>query len=612
MNTKDHFPEQTNAGDPYETTRSGGDRREIHDRRDRRDRRGRRRGAVRQRVRVVGEWLRDLDWLLILALYVPLAILLASILTSPIGAQSARDSAVARQLDSLANVLRSPLTPPDSSGGSVPLPTCNAAPIDTARFVTEYRIELPRVFLRQCYPKVVRTLPVAKGSPLQPVLDSARVGDEIVLESGGVWTGNFVFPAKPDTGWIVLRSSMVDSLAPPNTRIDTTRAQTFAAKIVTANTQPALRWQLRASGWWISGIEASLAPSVTAAQYGIVALGEYAQVDSTAIPANIVLDRMWIHGADSSNLIRAVALNSRSTTLQHGVITNVHAKGNGDTQAIGMGAGPGPYRVYDMVLSAAGENILIGGNDPRISGLTPSDIEVDRSYFYTPASWKGVWPRKNLFELKNARRVLLSNSVLSGSWADAQVGYALIFKATNQAGQCLWCTTRDVVVRDVHIIGAGAGITVAGREGSNQNPLDSLARRMAFQNVVMDSLRTPPFTGEGKQLQILENVKEVVFDRVVSSGQNLLSAIAFRTVDSLVLNDLVLPYGQYGLKADGQNPGGPSYAKMTNTVWGRVTFLRSTPVAGYPAGTVFVASELLAPVADSIRVRVAKQTAGVR
>ena len=50
---------------------------------------------------------------------------------------------------------------------------------------------------------------------------------------------------------------------------------------------------------------------------------------------------------------------------------------------------------------------------------------------------------KNLFELKNAQRVLIESNVFEYNWAESQNGFAILFTPRNQGGgrRGPWCRT---------------------------------------------------------------------------------------------------------------------------------------------------------------------------
>ncbi len=197
-------------------------------------------------------------------------------------------------------------------------------------------------------------------------------------------------------------------------------------------------------------------------QYGIVTLGEAGAPQTTlaSVPSDLVLDRLYIHGQTTTNTSRCVALNSARTQISDSSLDECHGKGF-DSQAIWGGNGPGPFKIVNNTLRGAGENIMFGGSDPAIPGLVPSDIEIRRNYIHTPLSWKGVWTKKNLVELKNAVRVLIEGNVFDGSWPDGQSGGAITLMGTNQGGGCRWCRVTDITLRRNLVRNNASGLTVA-------------------------------------------------------------------------------------------------------------------------------------------------------
>ena len=44
------------------------------------------------------------------------------------------------------------------------------------------------------------------------------------------------------------------------------------------------------------------------------------------------------------------------------------------------------------------------------------------------------WTVKNLFELKNAQRVLVDGNLMENNWGQAQNGFSVLFTVRNQGG----------------------------------------------------------------------------------------------------------------------------------------------------------------------------------
>src|SRR2546426_839319 len=127
-------------------------------------------------------------------------------------------------------------------------------------------------------------------------------------------------------------------------------------------------------------------------------------------------------GGDSGFAI-GIAMNSASTAVIDSYISDF--KDTKDSLAIASWNGPGPFKIVNNYLEAAGENVMFGGLDPAIPNLVPADIEIRGNHFFKPTAWRGVWAAvKNLFELKNARRVLIEGNIFENKWLAAPAGWA--------------------------------------------------------------------------------------------------------------------------------------------------------------------------------------------
>ena len=88
-----------------------------------------------------------------------------------------------------------------------------------------------------------------------------------------------------------------------------------------------------------------------------------------------------------ADVSRGIALNSASTDVINSYVSDCHGLGF-DTQAIAGWNGPGPFRIVNNYLEAAGENVMFGGADPKIPDLVPADIEFRNNHCSKPLSWK--------------------------------------------------------------------------------------------------------------------------------------------------------------------------------------------------------------------------------
>ncbi|HXG90746.1 MAG TPA: hypothetical protein VNN73_00055, partial [Blastocatellia bacterium] len=228
---------------------------------------------------------------------------------------------------------------------------------------------------------------VRQGDDLQAAIDRAKPGDVIALEAGATFAGNFTLPNKQGrSDFITIRPAASDELLPSEDARVTPAYAAAMPKIISPNADPALRADAGAHHFRLVGLEITIAPDVML-NYGIVVLGEGRETDLAALPHDVVIDRCYIHGHKTADVARGVALNSATTEIINSYISEIHGIGF-DTQAIAGWNGPGPFKIVNNYLEAAGENVMFGGADPKITDLVPADIEFRRNYCFKPLEWK--------------------------------------------------------------------------------------------------------------------------------------------------------------------------------------------------------------------------------
>jgi hypothetical protein len=123
--------------------------------------------------------------------------------------------------------------------------------------------------------------------------------------------------------------------------------------------------------------------------------------------------------------------------------------------------------------------MLVGGADPKISGLVPTGITVKFNHFTKPLSWRpgdpsyaGThWLVKNIFELKNARQVTVQGNLFEHNWPDAQKGFAILFTVRNQDGTAPWSQVADVTFRRNIVRQVAAAVNILGHDDIQSSQL---------------------------------------------------------------------------------------------------------------------------------------------
>jgi len=276
------------------------------------------------------------------------------------------------------------------------------------------------------------------AAQLSSALSSAVPGDIIVLDAGATYTGNFQLPAKvnPSGKWIYIESSAIASL-PAGTRVSPANASNMA-KIVTTTVAPVLQTNGGSNHWRLAGLEITSAstqgcrpthtPPINCYTYSLV--GPYSS--STPLPDSVTVDRCYIHGSSSIDLQRAILANISNFAVIDSYISDVHMYGT-DTQAVAAWASPGPFKLVNNELDAAGENVMFGGAGGWNNPYVPSDIEMRNNHLYKPLSWVplslgsgATMVVKNGFEMKSAQRVLFDSNTIENVWKAGQAGAAIV------------------------------------------------------------------------------------------------------------------------------------------------------------------------------------------
>jgi hypothetical protein len=350
--------------------------------------------------------------------------------------------------------------------------------------------EPPRVFLDTTYiAPTGKTIKVAAGGDVQAAIDQAQPGDVIMLQAGATFRGNFQLPNKSGSNWIVIRSSAADAdLPPPGTRVTPAKSAVMP-KLISPNADPVVYTDEGAHHYRFIGVEFGVAEGKNI--YNMVAF-DAGQTSLAQTPHDLIIDRCYIHGNDAGDVQRGVMLNCARAAVIDSYISNCHGEGF-DTQAICGWNGPGPFKIVNNYLEGAGENVMFGGAKPTIKNLIASDVEFRLNHVYKPLSWKKGhptyagrhWSIKNLFELKNAQRLLIDQNVFENNWADAQAGLAILFTPRGEDGVAPWATVQDVTFTNNILRHSGGGFNIAGPDGSAPS---QPSQRILIKNNLIDDI----------------------------------------------------------------------------------------------------------------------------
>jgi hypothetical protein len=464
--------------------------------------------------------------------------------------------------------------------------------------------ELPRVYVKSALadtPAPGKSILVKDSAELKSALAKANCGDTIRLQAGTEFSGNFKLPAKPcdDVHWIVLRTSSADSSLPPEgTRltpcyagVESLPGRPHYSCSSASNVMPKLIFDGKGGGpltfegganhYRFIGLEITRgSPGQTI--YNLVTLPTDKPTD------HVILDRVWVHGTAQDETVRGIFLGgSRHVAIVDSYFSDFHCVAMGsctDAQAIQGGLGDlemGPYKIVNNYLEGAAETIMFGGG-----GATtyPADIEVRRNHMYKPTIWRKDAPGfvggtsgkpfivKNLFELKNAQRVLLEGNVMENSWGGfSQTGFAILLMAKNQSNKCPACRVTDVTVRYNRIAHVASGFQIATAR-SAAGGSSSGTERISIHDVIFEDLGGPTYGGLGTLAQVTSSepaLKDVSFDHVTAFPPGALFIMGGFLEDGQISNftftNNLVAAGKVDIVPSGGGPKSCSYQPAKQT-----------------------------------------------
>ena len=446
-------------------------------------------------------------------------------------------------------------------------------------------------------PKVTRHVKVNRGDNLQQAIDQARPGDQLELEAGATFMGPYRLREKNGEGWIVITSAGFDSLLKPGARVEPAHASGMAtlstASGAVITTDPG------AHHYRFVGVR--IAPPSDTYLNTLVQLGGD-EKDAERLPHDIIFDRCYLHGDPAKGARRGVALNARRTAVINSYLADFK-EASADSQAIAGWNGPGPFTIANNYLEAAGENVMFGGADPSIEGLVPSDIHITQNHFAKPLRWRkgdpafkgSAWAVKNLFELKNARRVVVDGNLFEHNWPDAQNGFAVLLTVRNQDGGAPWSVVEDVTFSNNVVRRVAAGINILGSD--DIHPSQQTKRIAIHGNLFVD---VGGGWGSGRLFQLLDGARDVRITRntAFQSGASVFGGDNAPHPGFVFEHNVVL-HNEFGIGGSGAGIGRPALARYFPDAVVRQNQFIGGDASTYPADNFFPATKVAAGFAAS-------------
>jgi hypothetical protein len=295
--------------------------------------------------------------------------------------------------------------------------------------------------------------------------------------------------------------------------------------------------------------------STTNCVYYLVATGETVS-EQSQLPAYLIFDRIYVHGLSTTNTQHGIGMDAQSVGIVDSYCDGIHHNG-ADSQCFFAYNGSGPFLIQNNFIQAAGENIMFGGADPSITNLVPSDITIVGNLVQKDLAWRRQaapynWVVKNLFELKNAQRLLLDGNVFRDTWAAGQ-SVALIMRSVNQSGACPQCVVQDITVTHNIIQHAPLGIALAAY---NAPYIAVPTGRVLIQNNLFNDISSTNWGGRGWLFQLSSDPTFIPHDWIIDHNTGFEDQSGAYLGDRGTINNLqftnnIFNYGSAGIRGNG-------------------------------------------------------------
>lgn len=176
----------------------------------------------------------------------------------------------------------------------------------------------------------------------------------------------------------------------------------------------------------------------------------------------------------------------------------------------------------------------------------------------TPAVTGTKWTVKNIFELKNARQVVVDGNILENIWQAGQFGYAFVLTPRNQSGTAPWVHVRDITITNNIVRHAGGVLHVTGYDATNTS---QQTQRITIRNNLFYDIDSVKWGGStAKVLLVGEGAADVVIDRntIIAANSTVVYAYGSPMMTGFVYTNNIARHNTYGL--NGANGRSGSYS----------------------------------------------------
>jgi PKD repeat protein len=241
------------------------------------------------------------------------------------------------------------------------------------------------------------------------------------------------------------------------------------------------------------------------------------------------------------------------------------------------------YRVYGR--TPGGQNVYWS-----VSGTEFVDSGTAGTAEAVPTTAGTVWTVKNVFELKNARNVLVEANIFENHWKQAQPGYSIVLTPRNSGGTCNWCTVENVTFQYNLIRNVSAGINLLGYDSPE---ISDQANNITIRHNLFTRM-VKSLGGNAWFMLIGDEPRDITIENntIDSDGSTVVSVYGGNSTDprevyGLVMRNNATRHSSYGMHGSYFAYGNGILANYYPDAIFQGNYLAGGSASRYPAGNYF-------------------------
>jgi hypothetical protein len=214
---------------------------------------------------------------------------------------------------------------------------------------------------------------------------------------------------------------------------------------------------------------------------------------------------------------------------------------------------------WSAVPAATEYQIFARGFSWTVSSAAFTDTGDNGTVASPPSGPGTAWLVKNLFELKNARRVTVEYNVFESNWLNGQNGYAIVLTPRNSGGTCTWCVVQDVVFQYNIVRQTAAGVNLLGYDSPG---ISAQATNISIRQNLFYDVSAADWGGNGWFVLIGNEPRNIIVDHntIDHDGGALVYAYGStasgpRTILGFQFTNNLARHNNYGIAGDSYGYG---------------------------------------------------------